>query len=281
MFRIFTFLLLCVVVATGCAPTIRKPERVCPGAASANKALSLLELHSDSIVPLRANGQCFLEYYSGGKKHKENFPVKIWMNPPVEIYLQGDVAFDPKGVVLGSNKDEFWLTVRLKEISSYWWGRWSGGNYFKNLAVNPGIMLEVMGVGKIGQREDWFLSKEGAYDVLAKKNSEGAVIRKMYVYNCDYLVRKIEYFDANEQAVIVAELGEYKKVSKDFFVPGVIKISRCIDNKDEGPIAVSFTIELAEQTSFMEKQREMIFRRPEPDGFKRVLEITGYGQDRP
>jgi len=120
-----TAIILHAVILGGCAPQIQKPVRLCPGAESAIDSLSLLRLRSENTVPLKANGQCLLQYYDEDKKYKEeNFPVKLWVNPPAEIYMQGDVAFDAKGVVLGSNEDEFWLSMKPK-ASTYVWGQWS------------------------------------------------------------------------------------------------------------------------------------------------------------
>ena len=70
--------------------------------------------------------------------------------PPVEIYMQGDVAFDPKGIVLGSNEEEFWLAVRLKEVSGYWWGRWSEESRPEKLMISPRLVLEALGVAAVG-----------------------------------------------------------------------------------------------------------------------------------
>ena len=110
--RLFAGFVAAILIFSGCAAQIQKPVRVCPGKESIAESLSSLRLRLENAVPLKANGQCLLQYYAEDRKpKKENFPVKLWVNPPVEIYMQGDVAFDPKGIVLGSNEDEFWLAV--------------------------------------------------------------------------------------------------------------------------------------------------------------------------
>ena len=277
MFRIFTFSLLFVAVIAGCTPQLKKPVQVYHGAKSAGDSLSLLESHSENILPLKANGQCFLEYYADGQRHKENFPVKIWANPPAEIYLQGDVAFDPRGVVLGSNKDEFWLSVRLKEVSTYWWGQWQGESYLEGLMINPRMVLEAIGAAKINQGENWSLLKEDAFDVLVGRGGQNAVIRKIYIDKRNYQVRKIEYLGAQDQPVIVAELDRYKEAHKDFSVPTIINISRLTDNKENDLISIGFVIDSVKATRFTQKQRDVLFGRPSPEGFKHIYKLDESG----
>jgi hypothetical protein len=226
----------------------------------------------ENTSPLKADGQCLLQYYAeDGKPKKENFPVKLWVNPPVEIYMQGDVAFDPKGIVLGSNEDEFWLAIKLKEVSSYWWGRWSEESYPEKLMISPRLVLEALGVAAVGDGENWSLSNEGAFDILTKQ--EGITeTAKIYINNCDYLVRKIEYFNGDGQAAIVMELDKYKEISKNFFVPGVVKIvNRAGRNKGD---SVQITLSSVKPMDFTDKQRGRLFVRPQPQGFRHIYKIV-------
>ncbi len=260
-----------MLIAGGCAAQMEKKVRVCPGKASAAESLSSLRAQFENAVPLRADGQCFLQYYAEeGKLKKENFPVKLWVNPPAEIYMQGDVAFDPKGVILGSNKEEFWLAVRLKEISGYWRGRWSGENYPEKLMISPRLVLEALGATEVENDGGWSLSKEGAFDVLTKQKG-GIETKKIYVNNCDYLVRRIEYFKGGRAAVSL-ELDKYKAISKNFFVPSAVKIAN-LSGGGKGD-SVQITLGVIKPMVFTDKQRERLFIRPQEQGFKQVYEIV-------
>jgi hypothetical protein len=137
--RLYFYFAAAIPILVGCAPEIRKPLEICPGKGSVAEALSALQSHWQNMEPLKASGQCLLEHYIEGerKPHKEKFSVKLWVNPPVEIYLQGDVALVPKAIVLGSNAEMFWLSIRPKEISTYWWGKWSQQDSSKTLMINP------------------------------------------------------------------------------------------------------------------------------------------------
>jgi len=266
-----------LIFESGCAEQIQKPRRVCPGKETVAESLSVLMSRSQSAVPLKANGQCCLLYYVEGKKHEENFPVKVWVNPPAEICLQGDVAFDPRGIVLGSNENEFWLAIRLKEISSYWQGRWEQINYLDELMISPRLVLEGLGIIAVGSDgngdQNWSLSKKEAFDVLTRHeagNDKVGIIKKIYIYDCDYLVRKIEYFNVNRQAQIIVELDKYEQVVEEFFVPRSIKITKYGESVED-LTSITFSLTSVKSDSFSVKQRNFLFTHPEPKGFKHVF----------
>lgn len=276
---LFVFLFPALLALGSCAPEAREPIRVCPGKATAVEALSILQSRSRNAVALRANGQCRLQYYVEGKPkpHKESFPVKLWLNPPAEIYLQGDVAFDARGVVLGSNKDEFWLAIRPKEISSYYWGRWTEGSDPHNLMLSPKIVLEALGIAAAGDYEagqqSWSLSSQGAFDVLTRHTDDGLIGRKMHIYNCDYLVKKIEYFDATGGSAVVVELGDYRHVVEGFAVPASVKITRPGNSGQEDSVTIN--LNSIKPATLSKKQRDFLFTRPEPEGFKHLYKVVG------
>lgn len=273
---LFSYFAAAVLIFAGCAHQQLKPMPACPGKKSAAEALSVLGSRAKDMVPLKANGQCFLEYYVEGKKHKENFPVKLWVNPPVEVYLQGDIAFNPRGLVLGSNEREFWLSIRPQDISSYWWGLWSEGGYNEKLVISPQIVLEALGIAAVGGDEsgekDWSLSKENGFDVLTQSSDEGRPVKKLYISSCDYLVRRIEYFYTNNEATVAAELEKYKEVLEGVFVPASVKITtRGGVNRGD---SVKITFDSIKKAEFTEKLRNRIFTRPDPQGFKHIYKVV-------
>jgi hypothetical protein len=262
-----------MLVLAGCAPQLPQPRRVCPGKQSVGESLDLLKSRSEHMVPLKAHGQCRLHYYAEGKKHKENFPVKIWVDPPAEIYLQGDVAFDPKGIVFGSNENEFWLAMKPKEIRGYWWGNWSDANCPEKLMISPKLVLETLTVAAVGGEGSWSLSKQGPFDVLIKKD-RGTETRKIYISNCDYLVRRIEYFDADGRTILVAEMDKHKEVCEGFFVPTFVRIVKQPGQIDEGWVDITLSLRYLKSATFSEKLRDRLFIRPVPRGFEHVYKIV-------
>jgi hypothetical protein len=273
--RLFFCFAVTIPILGGCKPLMREPLRICPGKESIAEALSVLKSRSESVASLKAHGRCVLEYYEEEKKHKENFPVKLWVNPPVEIYFQGDVAFNPKGIMLGSNEHEFWLAMKPKEISSYWWGRWSESSCPGQLMISPKTLLEALGILPIGGTEDegnWSLSNEGPFDVLTKRNEQGVIIKKIYIYCCDYSVRKIEYFEAGGEIAVVTELGKYKRVAEGFSVPGIINITEPAERKDDLS-RITITLKSVKSEQFNEKQQRQLFTRPPLRGYEHVYRI--------
>jgi hypothetical protein len=134
--RTIIFPLFLILISAGCADLPVQPLRICPGAESAAEAVAVLDARTLNAVSFKASGRCRLKYHEDGREKNENFAVKLWMNPPSEIYMQGDVGFDPKGLVLGCNERDFWLALKPKEISSYWWGRWARNDAYESILIN-------------------------------------------------------------------------------------------------------------------------------------------------
>ena len=260
-----------ILILTGCAPEIRRPTEVCPGRESAAEALAALQSGSKNIVPLWAKGQCLLQYSAEKKKHKENLTVRVLVKPPVELYFQGDASLVHKAVVLGSNEQEFWLSIRPKEISTYWWGKWSEQDSPEGLIINPKTLLEALGVAEVDNDEDWSLSNEGVFDILTRRD-RGVIIKKIYIYSCDYRIRKIEYFESNGRAVACTELDKYKEISEGFFVPALIKVVTHDRNNAED--SFSITLNLKSIKPATEKQKNYPFNRLRPKGLKHQYRVV-------
>jgi len=270
MHRLFLIVSVGVMaILAGCAPSPKKLV-VCAGKASLSESLSVLQWRRDKVTGLKALGTCQLRYHVDAKPHRENLRIWIGANPPDEFYLRGDVSIVPKAVVVGSNRDEFWLALRPKEISTYWWGKWSNQQAYQGLAISPKVMLEVLGVTIIDSNDTWSLSNQGPYDVLTQSDAQQKTLRKIYIYSCDYSVRKIEYFGSDGGVVLTAELDKYKKVVEGFLVPTRIMLRRPSD--DEKGDWVKITLTSVRKKDFDEKHRKIFQRRP-PRGFEHVYVI--------
>ena len=261
-----------ILFHAGCEPQRREPEPVFPGKKSASEALHALSSRSQNIGPLKANGQCLWQYYSEGKARKENFAVKIWVNPPAEVYLQGDIGFNPRGIVLGSNASEFWLLIK-PEVSRYSWGKWSEQGSSSGLMFVPKTLDEAFGIVEVSNEKDWSLSKEDNFDVLVRGNNNRGIDKKIYISRRDYLVRKIEYFDLNGEAVAMAELDRYREVSKEFFVPASIKIIMYGEEGSDGSASIRLSLTSVKSESFTEIRRNILFNRPPTKGYKHIYKI--------
>jgi len=270
MHRSFLLAILgAMAILTGCAPTPTKLD-VCPGKLNLLDSLSVMQNRGSNITGFLAKGRCSMQFHVDAKPHKENLRITIAVNPPAEFYLRGDISIVPKAVVVVSNAEEFWLALRPKEISTYWWGKWDRQESYHDLALSPRVMLEVLGISMIDANDNWSLSNQGPYDVLTKTDAQAKTIRKMYVYSCDYTVRIIEYFDEDENVALVAELDKYKRVVEGFSIPTKIQLSRPGPGKKKD--WVKMTLTSVDPKKFDKKQRE-IFQRRTPRGFEHIYVI--------
>ena len=244
--------------------------RHCPGKQTADEAIAVLKSRREKVTPIRATGQCLLQYHVEGKVRKGNFPVKLWVNPPYEIYLQGDVAFDATGLVFGSNADEFWFWLKPKEVSSYWSGKWSQAGIWNGLAVSPMIVLEAFGAVDIRQG-DWTLSRDDNLDLLVLRNDRSIIIQKIYIEPCDYVVRKIERFDDSGDIYLKAEFAGYEKTAEGFLTPSRIKIAAVSEKGGED--SVEITLSSVKTTELSSQQRQRLFVRPLPRGFNHIYQV--------
>jgi hypothetical protein len=273
--RLYFCFALGILIISGCVIEPPKPIEIVPGKESVTDALSVLKARSQNAVPLLARGRCVFEYYDpeSKKRKKEKLEVIVLMKPPVEIYLQGDATLVPKAMILGSNEREFWLLMRPKEISTYWWGTWSAQESYEGLLINPKTLFEALGFLEIGVEESWSLSNKGVFDVLTKENM-GVVIKKMHINRRDYLINKIEYRDSNGRAVALAELKNYKEVSEGFFVPASITIITYKQDDGTEPLGITLNLKTIKPKKLTERQQK-VFVRPPPQGFDHILKSEG------
>ncbi len=275
-FRLWFYFAASILIFAGCAPEILEPIEIVPGKESAAEALSVLKARSQNAVSLLARGRCVFEYYDPENKKlkKEKLDVNVLMQPPVEIYLQGDATLVPRAIILGSNEREFWLLMRPKEISTYWWGTWSEQESGEGLMINPRTLFEALGFLETGSQENWSLTNEGNFDVLTKQ-SRGVVIKKMHIYKLDYLIGKIEYYDSKGRALALAELKDYKEISDGFFVPASIKIVAYNQDNEAEPLGITLNLKTIKPKEFNERQ-QTVFERPQSwRGFKHILRSEG------
>src|SRR3989339_882903 len=271
--RRLEFLICCVFLLSlvGCAPQKRELAKICFGPADINELIR--DLGKSSPTPFRASGTSQLIYADvEGKKRKERkerVDVKIWVNPPFDIYLQGDVAFDPRGLILGANADEFWLALRPNEIDSFYSGRWDDAQD-GFVAASAGILLESLGEVNFADPNEWKMAVSEKFTILAKCRKM-EIIKSLIIYNCDRRIRRINYFDNKGELAASAEIDDYQRLSDNFFVPHTIKLI--------GRIGANFELTLklggVKTTQFSEQQSEIMFNPPDSSGYKNVYRVIG------
>jgi hypothetical protein len=180
------------------------------------------------------------------------------------------VAFDATGLMLGSNADEFWFWLKPKEVSTYWWGKWSQAGVWNRLALSPAMLLEAF--GSVNVRDgSWSLTRDGDFDVLVLHGEDGGVIKQIYIETCNYVVAKIEQFDSSGKVVAGVEFADYKQIAEGFLVPATIKIMALANGGGEDSAGIS--LNSVQPTQLSDQQRNRLFVRPLPRGFSHVYEI--------
>ncbi|MBN1360481.1 MAG: hypothetical protein JW993_07815 [Sedimentisphaerales bacterium] len=258
-----------LLLAAGCAAPGPKQLVICPGKANVDEALAALGARAERAVPLRASGQCVLDYYDpeDDKQERHKVSLLLWFDPPSRLYIQGSIGVDNKAVIVGCNDEEFWLALKPKEVSAYYWGRWADADNVEGLIINPRLVLEAFG---IIVRPDagagsglWSLENEGPYDILTLRNEEGELREKVHIYACDYLVHKTEYFDPEGKLIATAELEDYRPLVEGFDVPRTIRVTTVAPEGHTDSVDVRLSS--WKQTELSDPAKERYFNRHPED----------------
>jgi hypothetical protein len=205
------FLFLFSIFLTGCAV----PKRRCPPAATAGEASAVLKGYSAGLKPLKATGNCSLNYTDEkGQTFAQSFPVRVWFETIEKFCLYGDVLFDAKAVCFVVNGDKYWTYV--KPFGIYITGKTDAGSgdYFSN----PAILLDFLEPLDSACVENT-LANSKDNDILNCKDNRGCIRRRIFIDRCDHFARRIEYFncsdlsDKSENPAVVVELDGYKDVA--------------------------------------------------------------------
>ncbi len=255
-----------LVNSLGCGPQpISKPAFQVDNAL---KALAILNQRTARILPFKANGRCRYE----DAEFKHSFPLKIFFQPPDSIYLQGDIAFDPKAVTAGANPYEFWMAVRLQEVDTFWWGLWEDQKTLGTLKLRPELMLEVLGIFEIGQTASWQFQRSGRWDVLTKLDPIRPV-KRVYIDTRDYIVSRIEYLGQSGTPIMIARLSEHELLTEGFWVPRKIQLIAPRVGQRGSSTEIEVKLSSIKTTGFSAKQQQALFTRPNTARFKHHYRI--------
>jgi hypothetical protein len=280
----FWTLIFLVMVINGCAPQIVKPEKICPGKVTAQEALDVLKAEVQKVRPFKAKGQCLARFYEqvkGHKKeHKEEFTVRLWLSPPSRLRFWADVAFNARGLDIGSNESEFWIAAKPKELgNSFFWGKWSEQSKSGNLRLSPDILLEGFGIVNPNGQTAWSLAKNGHFDVLIEKEGD-AVLKKIYIERCYCRIERIEYFGSTELAEVskqtksaIVVLKGYKKFFDGVVLPAEINIKSFRNDGTEDTFRI--VLNNVQPFEVTEDNWKVFFGRPdELKGFEHIYRVV-------
>ncbi len=258
----------------GCAATgIEKPEMIIrPAKTSIGQVIAAAD-SAASTQPIRAKGTLrFQEFNAGVAGHPENLNLQLRFVPPYHLFLQADSILG-EAIRLGSNAEEFYLRVKPNEVSSYFHGKWiSADSCHSQLFISPQIILEAL--GDAGIDNSMKLSIENNFYVLSRTGSAGNLLKKLYIDGQSYLIKRIEYFDANGDTILHLTLSNYTNDSDGITVPTALEISYY----DDGNLATTVKIKLKDVKPFAPTEAQLkgkLFKLPNTKGFKNVYELAG------
>jgi hypothetical protein len=241
---------------------------VCPGKATVEEALQTLAANATAAVPMRARGEAMLTYHVPDKRTAEryNLLLEVRFNPPAEIFVQGSVSTKLGAVIMGSNREQFWLALSPEEISSYYLGEWSEVRGFEGqvIGMSPQVVLEAFGILAEptggGDSGSWTLSNKGPFDILTRRDDTGRAFKRVFVYACDYRVYKIEYLDPRGKVMAVAQLGKYEQTAEGFHVPTQMRVVTTAPDGRKDTMEIKLTG--PKPTEFDARQRQKLFKPP-------------------
>jgi hypothetical protein len=270
------FCLLSFAFLGGCQPQLESLKS-CPGKPNAAAAIADLNARTAAIPGLKASGRCTIEYYDeDGKKRHESFPAIIRTSPPEGLYFQGNLII-PKGLILGTNSEEFWLWIKLKEVDSFWSGPIAGCSETPALLLSPSSVLESLGYLRLDpeNRGGYAMKHQGQYDVISMLDETGALARRVYVYPCDSTVRKIEYYGRGGKLVMTTTLQYYRMVAGgNGFVPTQIDMVLVDAKGREQKLSTTLNKDTLEAFVPSEKQSAVLFSKPDAAGTKHIYRLN-------
>lgn len=265
------FIVLVGVCLCGCQPAgvSRQRELICPGKSSIEEAVTILMLQRRNQKPIRASAECVFIYKDdqGEEKKQAVDPVTVRFIPPDRIIFRGD-EFGEVG--FGANESEFWLRIK-PDMDSYWWGTHRQADRCSEMMlINPYNVTEALGTVDVSS--DWQLSYCNGDDILILLTDDGRLVKRVFVDACDYLVKRIEYFDSEGLLKAAADLSDYTAGEQGLIVPSTIEVTQYQYGIPEG----SVEIRLKHIRPFIptEKQKRLLFQRPERDGFEHLYRLN-------
>jgi hypothetical protein len=272
---VLLFLLYSViaVVLVGCAPEKPQPARQCPGKDSTDQALAALETSASQLRPFVAYGSGQVSFYEEKKSKPRNekiTTIKLWFEPPWNMRFWGDVAFNPRGLDVGSNEREFWLAAKPKEIGNvYIWGLWSQQTDATEMMLSPKVLLLALGVLEARDDQVWSFSPDKSGDMLTLYNADGRIVKKVHIDNCRYHISSIEFFNPQQELATTLRLGDYRDIDVMFIPAEITIINHNYDGTED-----TFEIRL-KSIKPSGKIKKGVFERPDTKGFEEVDQLIG------
>lgn len=269
LFTVVIFLLL--MLSSGCSVSPDRPLS-CPPGENIHQVIRKWNENSSSRVSLRAYGRCHIEFETEEESFDENFSVKLWATQPDNIYIQGDIFFNPRGIIFGADGGRFWFAIK-PEVDTFVSGTLPAIPSPRLPALQMTTLADCLFINKIRNAESWILEKNEKYDILCKLSNENNPLKKIYINRCDHLPGKIEYYDNTGKTSLVVKTGYYKQLETGEYFPGSISVEYPGVDKNKNLIELEF--KTIKKDEFTDAQRKALFSPPDTGGYENVYRLIG------
>jgi len=268
-FAVAAMSLAALLACGGCNSDGKGPGIRCPGRETVAAAAAVFAQRRANLASVQAGGNCYIQWLDEkGGTHDENPAIELRFCPPERLFLRGDVLGN-EALRLGCNGDEFWLRIKPKEVSTYWYGDYARlKRCAEALWFSPAGLMEALGVIEIGA--DYTLVYQDGMDVLVQLSPSGEVRKKVFVDCCTYEARRIEYYADDGKARMVMQLSDYQPVEAGVPVPSQIEVEML----DRPGTMVRLNLQKVRRFTPTPQQLEgKLFARPETTGFENVYRL--------
>ncbi|MFC1765935.1 hypothetical protein ACFL6U_28140, partial [Planctomycetota bacterium] len=224
---------LLLLGAPGCDIDGAKPVELDTSEESRGLILQALRARADQATAFRAYGKSWHGIVNDdGKTETFGFNARLWFRPPLSLRLQSHATMHGN-IDLGCNNEEFWLGIK-PQISTYYWGRWDRALTEGLLPFNPKVVLEAIGIVEVGEEDSWDLAEDDEMLVLSRADPNTEVTKRVFIDARAQKIKRIIYTDGDGTPLVTAQLSGYRRVSNDFDIPTVIRITALENGEPTG-----------------------------------------------
>ncbi|AQQ70796.1 hypothetical protein SMSP2_01157 [Limihaloglobus sulfuriphilus] len=216
-----TVSILISIFLLGCGQQFEKSER------KYNSSMNFLAKQKASAVPFKAQGSGRAEFIDAdGEKNMENITrIDVIFNPPNKLYVSMDHLLQKSAVSLGLTGHEFWIWSRFRDRNDIYWGQQNMLVMDNRLPVGlrPEAFLECLGHVNYEKEEELFVSDELSIGI---GNGRGQMVKALEFSPDDHTLRRIGYFNSENNLIMLCELDDYRPVSleSEYILPRKIRL---------------------------------------------------------
>lgn len=200
----------------------------------------LIERHNDNVRAVRPFQAKVFDWFVAyedeeGRRHKHQHLGGYVLYVPGEapekrssLFVRvGVPAIESEALVIGSNREEYWMYSRLEKQG--YWGKYKhiGKECVRDILINPQLFLQYIGfrVLPVSPPDEYQITPRDIYlRYVRDERDERHVWLEVVFSRRDHLPRSIRSYTREGDLIVHSELGEYATL-EDVRLPGMVKFS--------------------------------------------------------